>query len=120
MSACIADNHKWGTRASQRFSALIELKFVLSFGLDDHGLCDRDAFNFACRFENNSQAIASAMRSRTVQSEVCLSSRLDHPMERIWVRENERHFEPAIPELSGLRQLVRIRLDFTQQGQGGA
>ena len=112
MSACIADNHKWGTRANQRFCALIKLKFVLSVGLDDHGLCDRDAFNFAGRFENNSQAIASAMRPRTVQRELCLCSRLDHPMERFWVRESERHFEPAIPELSGLWQLVRIRLDF--------
>ena len=64
MSASIADNHKWGTRASQRFSALIELKFVLSIGLDDHSLGDRDAFKFAWRFENNSQAIVSAMRPR--------------------------------------------------------
>src|SRR3979490_2436071 len=113
MSACIAHNHKWGTRAGQSFSALLALDFALSVGLDDHGLCDRDAFNFACRFENNSQAIASAMRPRTVQRELCLYSRLDHPMKRFWVRESERHFEPAIPELSGLRQLVRIRLDFT-------
>src|SRR5689334_12513183 len=112
MPADIADNHDGRTGAYQRFSALIKLKSVLSVGLDDHGLCDRYALEFAWRLENNSQAIAAAMRLRIVQNKLRLRPGIDQPMEWSCIREGDRHFESTIPELPGRRQLVRIRLEF--------
>src|SRR5438874_6327681 len=99
MPTDVADNHDGVIRANQPFSPLIELKFVLSVGLDDHGLCDRDALKFAWRLENNSQAVPSAVWARIVRRELCLRPRIDHPMERFWVRESDRHFESTIPKL---------------------
>src|SRR5690242_5008423 len=99
MSAYIAHNYDGRTCAGQRFSALIKLKPVLSVGLDDHGLRDRDAFEFAWRLENNSQAVVSAMRLRIVQNKLRLRPGIDQPMEWFCIREDDRHFESAIPEL---------------------
>src|SRR6266481_5462493 len=113
MPTDVADNHDGVTSTGQRFGPLIELKLVLSVGLDDHGLRDRHALKFAWRLENNSQAVASAMCARIVHRELYLRSRIDRPMERFWVREGDRHFESAIPKLPGRRQLARVRLEFT-------
>src|SRR5437763_6393214 len=113
MPTDVADNHDGVTCANQPFSPLIELKFVLSVGLDDHGLRDRDTFKFAWRLENNSQAVVSVMRARIIHRDLGLRLRIDHPVERFWVRESDGYLESTIPKLPGRRQLARVGLKFT-------